>query len=87
VPLNLSLPTTHADGDASHTAGHNATNVALNATGAVVDTLAASDLRVLIYTAGAYPARPAGVAAGLVRYVGPVQPTTWLTNDEWINNS
>lgn len=41
---------------------------------------------VLIYTGGAYPARP-GVPAGWVRYLGPVAPTTWLTGDEWIDNS
>jgi hypothetical protein len=41
----------------------------------------------LIYASGAYPIRPTGVAAGLVTYIGPVQPTGWLTGDDWINNS
>jgi hypothetical protein len=41
----------------------------------------------LIYASGAYPTRPAGVGAGLVTYIGPVQPTGWLTGDDWINNS
>jgi hypothetical protein len=86
VPLSLSLPTTRVDGEAGHTAGHNATNTALNAAGAVVDALDAATLRVIVYSGSAYPARPS-VAAGLVRYIGPVQPTTWLANDEWINNA
>lgn len=38
---------------------------------------------VLIYSSGAYPARPS-VAAGLVTYKGPTQPTTWLTGDTWV---
>jgi hypothetical protein len=41
----------------------------------------------LVYAAGAYPARPSGVAAGLATYIGPVQPTSWLSGDDWINNS
>jgi len=44
-------------------------------------------LHIVSYSGGAYPARPAGVPAGQVRYIGPVQPTDWLTNDEWVNNS
>ncbi|MFF1382758.1 hypothetical protein ACFVWT_04250 [Arthrobacter sp. NPDC058288] len=39
----------------------------------------------LIYSAGAYPARPAGAVA--VTYIGPVQPTTWIVNDTWKDNS
>lgn len=31
----------------------------------------------------AYPARPP-VAAGLVKYKGPTEPTDWLTGDEWV---
>lgn len=37
MPLNLNLPTTKADGDSGHSAGHNATNTALNAAGAALD--------------------------------------------------
>ena len=44
-------------------------------------------LRVLVYTNGAYPPRPAGLVGGQVRYIGPVQPSDWLPNDEWVNNS
>ncbi|CAD5999150.1 hypothetical protein [Agreia sp. COWG] len=40
----------------------------------------------IIYTSGAYPARP-GLPAGAVTYIGPVQPTTWLANDSWVDNS
>jgi hypothetical protein len=53
-------------------------------------TTASQDARyvsVLIYSGGAYPARPSGVPGGNVKYVGPVQPTTWLTGDEWVDNS
>lgn len=41
--------------------------------------------RVLVYASGAYPPRPAGATS--VKYIGPVQPTTWLPNDEWVNNA
>lgn len=40
MPLNINLPTNHVDGDTGHTAGHNATNTALNAVGAAVDAMA-----------------------------------------------
>lgn len=40
---------------------------------------------VLVYSGGTYPARPTGAAA--VTYIGPVQPTTWLANDTWVDNS
>lgn len=43
-------------------------------------------LQVVIYAGGAYPARPS-VTAGRVRFIGPVQPTTWLDNDEWVQTS
>ena len=39
----------------------------------------------LIYANGAYPPRPADAVA--VTYIGPVQPTTWLPNDTWKDNS
>lgn len=52
-----------------------------------VNELTALGLRVLVYASGAYPARPTGVPAGMCRYVGPSQPTTWLAGDEWVNNS
>ena len=51
-----------------------------------VGSLESNSLTVLIYASGAYPVRPS-VPAGHVRYVGPVQPTDWLSGDEWINNS
>lgn len=46
-------------------------------------------VRRIVYNAGSssYPARPTGVAAGLVEYLGPVQPTDWLDYDTWIDNS
>lgn len=47
----------------------------------------ATGLTVLVYASGAYPSRPAGAPGGAVRYIGPTQPTTWLANDEWINNA
>lgn len=37
----------------------------------------------VIYSGSAYPARPTGVAAGYVEYVGPTQPTSWLVGDTW----
>lgn len=45
--------------------------------------------QVIIYTAGAYPARPlaATCPAGWAIYKGPVAPTDSLANDEWVNNS
>lgn len=41
-------------------------------------------LRRLIHDGVSYPARPAGVAAGFVEYVGPTEPTDWLTGDTWV---
>jgi hypothetical protein len=41
-------------------------------------------LRRLIHTGTAYPTRPVGVPAGLVEYVGPTEPTDWLTGDTWV---
>lgn len=40
---------------------------------------------ILVYSAGAYPARPSGAVSAL--YIGPVQPTTWVANDRWMDNS
>jgi hypothetical protein len=37
--------------------------------------------QVLVYSGGAYPARPSG---GICEYVGPTQPTDWLAHDTWI---
>jgi hypothetical protein len=42
---------------------------------------------VLVWASGAYPARPAGIAGGLVKYVGPAAPTGSLPGDEWVDNS
>lgn len=53
-------------------------------TARVVALETAGFLRRIIYTGFAYPARPAGVSAGYVEYVGPVQPTDWLTGDTWV---
>lgn len=47
--------------------------------------LNATFVPVLVYASGAYPARPVGATS--VKYIGPVQPTTWLPNDEWVDNS
>lgn len=55
--------------------------------GATTDSPIFNQLRILIYTNGAYPARPPGLVGGQVRYIGPVQPSDWLPNDEWVNNS
>lgn len=41
-------------------------------------------LRRLVYAGSAYPARPAGVPAGLVEYIGPIEPLDWLTGDTWV---
>lgn len=41
--------------------------------------------RVIVYASGAYPARPS--TSSPVKYIGPVVPTTWLPNDEWVNNA
>lgn len=55
--------------------------------GSVADTADPTRMCVLVHTGTAYPPRPAGLAGGQVRYIGPVQPTDWLDNDEWVNNS
>jgi hypothetical protein len=47
--------------------------------------LSAALTSAVIYAAGTYPARPATTAP--VTYIGPVQPTTWITNDSWVDNS
>jgi hypothetical protein len=47
--------------------------------------LSATFATVLVYSGGAYPSRPAGAAS--VTYIGPVQPTGWLANDFWTDNS
>jgi hypothetical protein len=60
---------------------------ALEVDGPAKDGLTATFATVLVYADGAYPARPAGAAGGLVKYIGPVQPTTWFPNDEWVNNA
>lgn len=39
------------------------------------------------FTTSAYPARPSGIAAGLVEYIGPTTPTDWLTYDTWVDIS
>lgn len=41
----------------------------------------------VIYASGNYPARPTGVAAGMVDWLGPVQPTEWLAGDTWTDSS
>lgn len=41
----------------------------------------------LVHNGTSYPARPTGVPAGHVTYIGPTQPTTWLANDQWVNNA
>lgn len=53
---------------------------------AVEGSSSAIGMRVVSYNTGtsSYPARPSGVAAGLVEYIGPVQPSDWLTNDLWL---
>lgn len=47
-----------------------------------------SDFRVLIHD-GDYPERPDVETnpAGTVMYLGPSQPTDWLTGDQWVDNS
>ena len=52
---------------------------------ATKDGLTATFVPVLVYASGAYPARPTGAASA--KYIGPVQPTNWLANDEWVDNS
>lgn len=39
------------------------------------------------YVSGAYQTRPAGVAAGMCEYVGPTEPTSWLTGDTWVETA
>lgn len=34
-----------------------------------------------------YASRPAGVPAGMAEYVGPTEPTTWLTGDTWVSTA
>ena len=34
-----------------------------------------------------YAARPSGVPAGMAEYVGPTQPTSWLTGDTWVSTA
>jgi hypothetical protein len=47
----------------------------------------ATYMAVLVYSNGTYPPRPSAAPSGFVRYIGPVQPTSWLANDEWVNNA
>lgn len=47
--------------------------------------LSARFVAVVIYSNGAYPARPVGARSA--KYIGPVVPTDWLPNDEWVDNS
>jgi hypothetical protein len=44
---------------------------------------------VILYSGGSYPARPATsiLPAGCALYKGPVEPSDWLANDEWVDNS
>lgn len=51
----------------------------------VMAALAGSFGGVLVYANGSYPPRPSSSTP--VKYIGPVQPTTWLPNDEWVNNA
>lgn len=39
------------------------------------------------YTTTSYPARPTGAVAGMVEYIGPVQPSDWVDGDTWVDNS
>jgi hypothetical protein len=44
-------------------------------------------VRRLVYgatTPSQYPIRPVGVPAGYCEYVGPTEPTDWLTGDTWV---
>jgi hypothetical protein len=50
-------------------------------------TLPTTLLHRVVHNGTSYPARPAGVAAGYVDYVGPTQPTTWLAGDTWTNTA
>jgi hypothetical protein len=34
-----------------------------------------------------YASRPSGVPAGMAEYVGPTEPTTWLTGDTWVSTA
>ena len=34
-----------------------------------------------------YEARPAGVPAGMAEYVGPTEPTSWLSGDTWVSTA
>lgn len=47
----------------------------------------ATFLTVLVHNGTAYPARPTGAPAGMVRYVGPSSPTGALSGDEWLDTS
>lgn len=47
----------------------------------------AAVLRRAVHNGTAYPARPAGIPAGFVDYVGPTQPTDWLDGDTWIETA
>lgn len=72
-----------AKANASHT--HPITDVtSLQQT--LTDLQASLDTKqtVLVHNGTAYPARPAGLAAGLAEYHGPTEPTDWLTGDTWV---
>lgn len=34
-----------------------------------------------------YEARPADVPAGMAEYVGPTEPTSWLSGDTWVSTA
>jgi hypothetical protein len=56
---------------------------------ATLDFVNKTGLKRIVYntTTSSYPARPSGVAGGMVEYIGPVEPTDWLDDDTWIDTA
>jgi hypothetical protein len=52
-------------------------------------SLGANSMQPVVAVAGVYPARPSSslVPAGHVQYVGPSQPSDWLTYDGWLKTA
>ncbi len=62
-----------------------------NATGSISNTTSDGGFSVvvLVHDGTSYPTRPstAITPAGWATYKGPTQPTDWLPNDDWENNT
>lgn len=81
MPLNIDLPEDFTAGATGHVEAHEATNTAVNATAAAVDTLSATVLNRVVEVNGVYPARP---STGYTDFLGITDPASVMqTGDTW----